>query len=121
MRLNEVDFGNATPVDGYGPGFFRVGGELHHGAVLVRPGATTAWGGLEDAEALLALAGEIDVIFVGMGPEIAPLPGDLRRQIEAAGMGVEVMASHTAAHSYNVTLAEGRRVACALLPVGDPG
>lgn len=119
MRLNEVDFGNAQPVDGYGPDFFRVGGVVHHGAVLVTASGAAPWGGLEDGEALLALAGAVDVIFVGMGPEIAPLPRHLREALEEAGVGAEIMASPAAARSYNVTLAEGRRVAAALLPVGE--
>ena len=33
MRLNEVTFGEGTPIDGYGPGFFRVGGERREGPV----------------------------------------------------------------------------------------
>ena len=37
--------------------------------------------------------------------------------LREAGIAVEPMASPTAARSYNVTLSEGRRVACALLPL----
>ena len=118
MQLNEVDFGSGKPVDGYGPGFFRVDGTQHEGATLVTPEGATRWGGLEDAEALLALVDKVDVIFVGMGADIAALPRDLRDQLEAAGLGVEIMSSPAACRSYNVTLSEGRRVAAALLPVG---
>lgn len=122
MRLNEVDFGSARPVDGYGPDFFRIGGAVHHGAVLATAAGVAPWGGLTDGAALLALAGSVDVIFVGMGAEIAPLPRELRTALEEAGLGVEIMASPAAARSYNVTLSEGRRVAAALLPVGEvPG
>ena len=28
MRLNEVTFDDSRPVDGYWPGFFRIGGEI---------------------------------------------------------------------------------------------
>jgi uncharacterized protein len=38
MRITEVDFGTGTPIDGYGPGFFRVGGAVVQGASLVLPG-----------------------------------------------------------------------------------
>jgi hypothetical protein len=38
MRITEVEFGTGTPIDGYGPGFFRVGGTVQTGAVLVLPG-----------------------------------------------------------------------------------
>ena len=117
MRLNEVRYPGVLPVEGYGPGFFRIGGQLWQGAVLARAEQVTAWGGFDDLAALLALAGEIDVLFVGTGAEIAPLPAPFRRALEDAGIGVEMMASPTACRSYNVLLSEGRRVAAALLPV----
>jgi len=37
--------------------------------------------------------------------------------LEAAGLGVETMASPAACRTYNVLLSEGRRIALALLPV----
>jgi len=36
-------------------------------------------------------------------------------------MGVELMASPTAARTFNVLLGEGRRVAVAMMPVGAVG
>ncbi|MCC5989825.1 MAG: Mth938-like domain-containing protein [Pararhodobacter sp.] len=117
MRLNEIDFGEAQPIEGYGPGFFRLAGEAHEAPVLIAPGHVQPWGGYEDGETLLALAGQVDVLFIGTGPEIAPLPGALRERLEAAGLGVEIMASPAACRTYNVLLSEGRRIAVALLPV----
>lgn len=117
MRLTEIDYGAARPIEGYGPGFFRIGGVAHPAPVLIAPGHIVPWGGLQDAGALLGLAGQVDVIFVGTGPEVAPLPRALREAAEAAGLGVEPMASATACRTYNVLLSEGRRVAVALLPV----
>lgn len=116
MRLTEVDFGNAKPVEGYGPGFFRLGGERHAAPVAFAPGHVIAWAGYDDPGPLLQLAGQVDVMFIGTGPEIAPIPSALRQQLEEAGLGVEIMASATACRTYNVLLSEGRRVAVALLP-----
>ncbi|WP_397542220.1 Mth938-like domain-containing protein [Roseovarius salis] len=117
MRLNEMTFDGATPIDGYGPGFFRVGGEALEGAILVSVHGARGWGGYDDEEPLLALADEIDVLFVGTGPETLHMPREVRARLEEAGLGVEAMNSPAAARSYNVLLAEGRRVAVALLPV----
>ena len=117
MRINEITFTDARPIDGYGPGFFRVGGELHDGPLLVAGGAPRAWAGLDDDAALLALAGQIDVLFVGMGGDVAHVPAALRATLEAEGLGVEVMSSPAACRTYNVLLSEGRRVALAALPV----
>lgn len=117
MRINEISFTDAVPVDGYGPGYFRVQGKVHSGAMLMSGAGARDWGGLEDAAALLALAGQVDVLFVGTGAEIFHIPADLRASLEALGLGVEVMNSPSACRTYNILLSEGRRVALAALPV----
>ncbi len=117
MPMSEVNFGAARPIDGYGPGFFRIGGRVHEGAVLVTATGTGPWGGFDDAAPLLALATRVDVLLIGTGAEMAALPLTLTRALDAAGIGAEPMATPTAARSYNLLLAEGRRVAAALLPV----
>ncbi|GAA3872570.1 Mth938-like domain-containing protein [Celeribacter arenosi] len=117
VRLNEMPFEDAVPIDGYGPGFFRVGGKLYQGAVICLSAEVTLWSGLTDRDALLALAGKIDVLLVGTGAEMAHIDADLRTALEDLDIGVEAMASPTACRSYNVLASEGRRVAAALLPV----
>ncbi len=117
MRMNEVTYTDAVPVEGYGPGFFRIGGKVHEGPVAVLPTGVSAWGGYGDTEALTAIADEIDVLFVGTGSEIAQIPAGFRAALEAAGVGVEIMGSPAACRTYNVLLSEGRRIALALIPV----
>ncbi|MCC5984596.1 MAG: Mth938-like domain-containing protein [Rhodobacteraceae bacterium] len=117
MQLSEVDFGAAQPVEGYGPGFFRIGGQAHAAPLLIAPGLVADWGGYADTASLLALAGQVDVLFIGTGAEIAHVPAALRAALEDAGLGVETMASPAACRTYNVLLSEGRRVALALMPV----
>lgn len=115
MKFIDVEFDDAMPIDGYGAGFFRVGGKAYDGAVLVLPKSVAPWGGYEDDAALLAL--KVDVLFIGTGAETTHIPRELRMALEAAGIGVEPMASPAACRTYNVLLAEGRRIAAALLPV----
>ena len=117
MKLTEMTFPDAMPVEGYGPGFFRIGGEARPGPLLVGPDGIVDWAGLADTAPLDALAGRIDVLFLGTGSDIAYAPEGLSERLDAAGIGLEVMASPTACRSYNVTLSEGRRVALAALPV----
>ena len=118
MRITEVDFGNGTPIDGYGPTFFRVGGEVVEGAALVLPGGVTPWAGYDDPAPILDATEAIDFLILGTGPHIAHPPTAFRTALEAAGIGVESMASAAACRTYNVLLSEGRRVGAALLPAG---
>jgi uncharacterized protein len=117
MRLNEIRYDVGLPVDGYGPGFFRIGGKVHQGPVLVLPSGVAVWGGWDDHAALIAAAGQVDVVFVGTGATLAHLPQAFRQAMEVAGIGVEPMASPTACRTYNILLSEGRRVGLALIPV----
>lgn len=117
MRLNEIAFNDSRPIEGYGPGFFRIGGEVLRGPVITGPAGTSLWGGFEDADALVALADQVDVLFVGTGADVAHLPDALLSTLQTAGIGVEAMASPAACRTYNVLLSEGRRVALALIPV----
>ncbi|MCG6556613.1 Mth938-like domain-containing protein [Ruegeria sp. 1NDH52C] len=117
MRLTEVTYSGARPVDGYGPGFFRIGGEVHQGALLTGPDGPAPWTGYSDIAPLLALAGRVDVLFIGTGAEVAHIPQALRQSLEQVGLGVEAMTSPAACRTYNVLLGEGRRIALAALPV----
>lgn len=115
--MEPSEFSGAVPVDGYGPGFFRVAGTVHEGPIIVTASGARPWGGTEDMAALLALSGSVDVLFLGLGAELVIPPRALVAALEDAGIMVEPMNTPSAARSYNVTLSEGRRVACALLPL----
>lgn len=117
MPMLPTEFGSSVPVDGFGPGFFRVGGAVHHGPLIVLESGPLYWGGLDDRAALLALAGKADLLFLGMGKDIAHPPKGLIEALAQVGIRAEPMATPAAARSYNVLLSEGRRVAAALLPV----
>lgn len=117
MRLTEVTYGSARAIEGYGPGFFRVAGHVLRGPCLITPWDAGPWGGYGDTVAPLSLVDKIDVLFVGTGSSITHVPQAFRDALEGQGIGVEVMASPTAARTYNVLLGEGRRVAVALIPV----
>ncbi|KPU84096.1 hypothetical protein JI58_05945 [Marinosulfonomonas sp. PRT-SC04] len=115
MQFTEVEFHDTLPIDGYGPGFFRIGGKVNEGPLLLLPTRVASWGGYEDTAPLLAL--KVDVLFIGTGSEAAYIPKTLREALEAIGIGVDPMASPQACRTYNMLLSEGRHVAAALFPV----
>ncbi len=117
MRLTEITYGAALAIEGYGPGFFRVGPHILRGASLITPWDAGAWGGLNDTETPLSLAGKIDVLLLGLGGDITAVPPAFIAALDKAGIGVEPMNTPAAARTYNVLLGEGRRVAACLLPV----
>ena len=38
MQLSEIEFGNAKPIEGYGPDFYRLDGQTHAAPVLIYGG-----------------------------------------------------------------------------------
>ena len=118
MRLNEMRITSGLTVDGYGPDFFRVGGTVHQGGVLVAPDGVQPWAGVTDYGPLLSVQGQVDVLLVGMGADIRHPPKALQERMDEIGLGLEVMSSASAARTYNILLSEGRRIAVALIPVG---
>ena len=117
MRLTEITYGQALAIESYGPGFFRVGTHVLRGACLVTPWDAGAWGGFDDTAGPLSLIGKIDVLLLGTGRDITPVPPAFRDALDAAGIGIEPMNSPAACRTYNVLLGEGRRVAACLMPV----
>lgn len=119
MRTFEVDFEGRLPIDGYAPGGFRVAARVHRGPLALVPEGIVAWDGPPDFSALAERAESFDVLLIGTGARLVPSEGfaAARTLIEAAGAGVELMATPSACRTYNVLLGEGRRVAAALVPI----
>lgn len=120
MHLNEITPRQGLRIDSYGPGGFRIEGEWHEGSLIVSPAGVERFTGPVGRETLapvLAQADAIDVVLVGQGAEFAPLAPPARRALEEAGIGVESMATGAACRTYNLLLAEERRVAAVLVAI----
>ena len=111
-------------IDAYGNGGFRFAGISHRGSLLCLPTGMFAWNvatiGDITAETLapvFAAADDIDVLLIGVGPDIAAIPRDLREALREQRVIVEAVNTGSAIRTYNVLLAEERAVAAALIAV----
>lgn len=57
-----------------------------------------------------------ELLLIGTGLKQHFLPASTTRALLSVGIGVEVMSTQAAARTYNILMAEGRRVIVALLP-----
>ena len=67
-------------------------------------------------DALRALEGA-ELVILGTGPRLRFAPPALLQPLMKRRIGVETMDTAAACRTYNVLLAEGRRIGAALLPV----
>lgn len=111
-------------ITGYGNGGFRVSGVFHTGPVLVLPELTRSWtvvGLAELSESSLADLftdeSPVELLLIGCGRSIGQLPPAIRAFLKGRGVAVDPMDTGAACRTYNVLLAEGRRVGAALIPV----
>ena len=111
-------------IDTYGNGGFRFAGISHRGSLLCLPKGMFAWdvdrpGDItgETLAAVFAAADEIDVLLIGLGPDIAAIPRELRDALRERQVIVEAVNTGSAIRTYNVLLAEERAVAAALIAV----
>ena len=71
----------------------------------------------ESLAPVLTEAAQIGHLIIGTGHDIAFLPRPLQELLRAAGIVPEAMSTPAAARTYNILMAEGRRVAAALIAV----
>ena len=121
---DERHFPGRAPIEAYGAGGFRFADMSHRGSILALPSGIWAWppkSAAEIDEASLARVfaerTEIDIFLIGCGRDPVLLPAPLREHLRGAGISFDVLPTHAAASTYSVLLAEGRRVAAALIAV----
>lgn len=113
-------------IQSYAGGTFRVSGVTYSYALFVSPDEVFPWevGGANHVDSLtpdhfdiiIDKLNEVDVILLGSGKEMAFIPPALKALFKGAGLSVDIMDTGAACRTYNVLMAEGRRVACLLLP-----
>lgn len=109
-------------IERYGPSGFRVTGVIWRGPVLVFPELTLPWTAVEPADvtaeslAPVVEHGDVQILLLGLGSRMPALHRELRRALRQAGISLEPMDTGAACRTYNLLVAEDRRVAAALIP-----
>jgi uncharacterized protein len=113
-----------APIDAYGNGGFRFAGMSHRGSLLCLPDGIWAWPvDAPDSLSEQALApifsrsADLDFVLIGTGLELRVMPHTVRERFRALQISADVMPTGAAVRTYNVLLAERRRVAAALIAV----
>jgi uncharacterized protein len=113
-------------IDAFGNGGFRFAGMSHQGSLLILPSGMRAWPPREIASAsvddmleVLAEKAAIDFFLIGTGEVMQRPPIPVMDVLAAENIQTDFMSTAAAINIYNVILAEGRRVAAALVAVAN--
>ncbi len=113
-------------VDAYGKGGFTIRGQLFTGPIVLLPDAVLPWKfgdiaalAIGDFEALTSLepARRPNILLIGMGTRTQFVTPAVRAALRDAGIVADLMDTGAACRTYNVLLAEERRVAACMVPV----
>lgn len=122
MKLQLATVSGQNLFTGYGAGYVAINNVRHEKHLVVTADSITEWNiagfetlGVAHFESLLALKPEI--VILGTGATLRFPRPELARLATAAGIGLEVMDSKAACRTYNILIAEGRKVLAAILVV----
>jgi uncharacterized protein len=122
MDLTPVAGAGRQIIQRYAASGFRVSGVIYHGSVLVFPDLTAAWDAARDRDvtwetlAPVIDHGGVEILLLGLGRSTRAVPAALRTALRTAKIALEAMDTGAACRTYNVLVAEDRRVAAALIP-----
>ena len=120
MKLHASTPGAAHTITGYGDDYVMVNGARRTSSVIVTAENVSAWNATrfdalsaEDFKPLAALG--VEIVLLGTGPRQRFPHPRLTASLAQAKVGLEVMDTKAACRTYNILVAEARKVALALL------
>ena len=122
MELTHVIRTDRQVIERYAASGFRVSGVIYRGPIVVFPDLTMSWPVAtsadvdDDSLAPVIEHGGVEILLLGLGRLMRVIPAALRNTLRAAGIALEPMGTGAACRTYNVLVAEERRVAAALIP-----
>jgi uncharacterized protein len=121
LKLHQDSSGALNTVTGYGAHYVDINLERHESSIIVLPDApviawpVSAFDALTPEHFDLLLAQAPEVVVFGSGARLRFPHPRLTAAFVARRIGVESMDFMAACRTYNILMAEGRRVAAALL------
>jgi uncharacterized protein len=113
-----------APIDAYGNGGFRFAGMSHRGSLLCFPDGIWAWPinslaelTVAKLEAVFSRAERLDLFLIGAEADPWVLPEAVRARFRDASLSVDAMTAGAAVRTYNILLAENRRVGAGLIAI----
>ena len=124
LKLRPDPVTAAYTATGYGTGFVEINAVRYTGSLLVFPESLAPWdvSGPDDIDAeslAVVIAAAPEILIVGTGLRQRFLKPDVLNELLIARIGVEMMDTQAACRTYNILMAEGRKVGAAL--VIEPG
>jgi uncharacterized protein len=123
-RVDAPHLPRPAQIEAYGDGGFRFAGMSHRGSLLCFPDGIWAWPVKEISEvneSMLSAAFEraesLDFFLIGAGRDPWSLPEHLRAHFREFSLSVDAMPTEAAVRTYNILLAENRRVGAGLIAV----
>lgn len=106
----------------YGNGGFVINNVSYNHSVVVLPDSTVLWPvkkitGVKDIPEIIKNSSDIDLLLIGTGHERVPIDADLLIKLKQNGISAEYMDTGAACRTFNVLLAEERRIAAALIAI----
>jgi len=125
MRFSLDSAMNRYSITRYGPDWVQINQQEFRRSVIVAPDRLVndwppqTFGDLVESHFEVIAGLEPEIVLLGTGTrQRFPRPPLLRSLLER-GVGVEIMDTAAACRTYNIIMLEGRRVAAALLLLGD--
>jgi len=121
LKLHLARSDNQNTFTGYGEGYVMVNAVRHERSLVVLPDRPVEAWPVEGVDALQEedlqfLAGlGVEIVLLGTGESLRFLHPRLLQPLAQARVGVEVMDTRAACRTYNILVAEGRKVAAALI------
>jgi uncharacterized protein len=121
MKLQLSNQTHQKTFTAHGAGYVTVNGQKHQHPIIVTEDQVRGWSArdfvsLDENHFIELLALQPEVVIFGTGQTLQFPHPRLYRSLLDARIGIECMDTPAACRTYNILMAEGRKVAAAILP-----